>query len=96
MGTTILAGWRMRERLSRRTNECARRLETHAQRDFARSLWALVSRLVSKMCAMDNTDRVLSYSCYAILRVYELSARAAGANACAQVRAWPHGAPELA
>jgi len=30
------------------------RLIAHAQRAFARSLWALVSRVVSNMCAMDN------------------------------------------
>jgi hypothetical protein len=45
--TTILAGWRMREQFSRRTNAHADS-KTHAQRAFVWSLWALVSRLVSK------------------------------------------------
>jgi hypothetical protein len=39
-----------------------------------------------KMCAM--ADMVLSYSCHAPLRRYELSARAAGATACMRVRVW--------
>jgi hypothetical protein len=38
------------------------------------------------MCAM--ADMVLSYSCHAPLRRYELSARAAGATACMRVRVW--------
>ena len=44
------------------------------------------------MCAMDNMVLILSYSCHAILRAYELSARAAGPTACIRVGVWPHGA----
>jgi len=68
------------------------RLIAHAQRAFARSLWALVSRVVCNMCAMDNMVLKLSCSCRAILSAYELSAPAAGATACMRVRVWPHGA----
>ena len=79
-------------RMTQQAYACARGLITHAQRAFARSLWALVSRVVSNMCAMDNMVLILGYSCHAIIRAYELSARAAGATACMRVRVWPHGA----
>ena len=79
-------------RMTQQAYACARGLIAHAQRAFARSLWPLVSRVVCNMCAMDNMVLILSYSCHAILRAYELSARAAGATACMRVRVWPHGA----
>jgi hypothetical protein len=60
------------------------RTQNAHERAFARSSRALVSR-ANKMCAM-----VLSYSCHAPLRAYELSTRAAGATACMRVRVWPH------
>ena len=75
------AGVRMRTRTH---NACAARFRT--------VVVTLVSRVVSKMCAMANMVLILSYSCHAILRAYELSARAAGATACMRVRVWPHGA----
>ena len=78
-------------RMTQQAYACARGLIAHAQRAFARSLWPLVSRVVCNMCAMDNV-LIVSYSCQAILRAYELSARAAGATACMRVRVWPHGA----
>ena len=79
-------------RMTQQAYACARGLIAHAQRAFARSLWPLISRVVCNMCAMDNMVLILSYSCHAILRAYELSARAAGATACIRVRVWPHGA----
>ena len=84
-GANDSAGVRMHSRMH---NACAARLRT--------VVVTLVSRVVSKMCAMANMVLILSYSCHAILRVNELSARAAGATACMRVRVWPHGAPAFA
>jgi hypothetical protein len=80
------AGVRMRNRTH---NACAARFRT--------VVVTLVSRVVSKMCAMANMVLILSCSCRAILRrAQELSARAAGATACMRVRVWSHGAPAFA
>jgi len=74
-GANDSAGVRMHNRMH---NACAARFRT--------VVVTLVSRVVSKMCAMANMVLILSYSCHAILRVNELSARAAGATACMRVR----------
>ena len=80
------AGVRMRNRTH---IACAARFRT--------VVVTLVSRVVSKMCAMANMVLILSCSCHAIRRrAHDLSARAAGANASMRMRVWPHGAPAFA
>ena len=85
-GANDSAGVRMHNRMH---NACAARFRT--------VVVTLVSRVVSKMCAMANMVLILSCSCHAIRRrTHELSARAAGATACMRMRVWPHGAPAFA
>jgi hypothetical protein len=75
------------------------RNRTHIARAarFRTVVVTLVSRVVSKMCAMANMVLILSCSCHAIRRrAHDLSARAAGTTACIRVRVWPHGAPAFA
>ena len=73
------------------------RAHTACEARFRTVVVTLVSRVVSKMCAMANMVLILSCSCHAIRRrAHELSARAAGATACMRVRVWPHGAPAFA
>ena len=70
------------------------RAHTACEARFRTVVVTLVSRVVSKMCAMANMVLILSCSCHVILRrAHELSARAAGATACMRVLVLrPHGA----
>ena len=73
------------------------RAHTACEARFRTVVVTLVSRVVSKMCAMANMVLILSCSCHVILRrAHELSARAAGATACMRVRVWLLGAPAFA
>ena len=85
-GANDSAGVRMRNRA-----------HTACEARFRTVVVTLVSRVVSKMCAMANMVLILSCSCHAIRRrAHDLSARAAGTTACMRVRVWPHGAPAFA